>query len=104
MYTNTMSNEELERLYYSAGMPEIAVIYAQIVDVEVERDKYHEQAETSVDGTEHANLQKDYDDLKATITAARGQVDELCQRIEIGGRLDKNAVLAALNDLDLETP
>lgn len=103
MYIDRMSNDELERLYYSAGMPEIAAIYAQIADVGTERDELSEAVDASVSQGDYDKLQKDYDDLESKITAAREQVDELRQRIEINKRLKKGGVLAALNDLDLET-
>ena len=45
----TMSNAELERMYYQAGMPEIAAIYAQAADVQAESDEYQEQIGKMVD-------------------------------------------------------
>lgn len=38
----TMSDAELERMYYQAGMPEIAAIYAEAADVQAAASDLHD--------------------------------------------------------------
>ena len=92
MYTNRLTAEECERLYYSAGLPEIAALYARIEDtpvlVELQDDLTSSQAENRL--------------LRDKLNDAEVVVFDLYERLMKGDRFTHQQFLEELDKIKLE--
>lgn len=98
----TLSDDEKERLYYQAGMPEVAAIYAQVADVQAENDEYEEQVEKMVGSDKYNSLEKLVEHLQDHIRNADKQLSALHDFISDAPKLTRKALLAMLTDVVLD--
>lgn len=91
MYTERMTAEECERLYYSVGLTEIAALYARIVDtpmlVELRDDLNEAQAENRL--------------LRDKLNDAEVVVFDLYSRLLDGKELTRHQLLEELDEIKL---
>lgn len=91
MYTARLTAEECERLYYSAGLPEIAALYARIVDtptlVDLRDDLNAAQAENRL--------------LRNKLNDAEVVVFDLYTQL-LNGDLPRQQVIEKLDEIKLE--
>jgi len=99
-----LTDTEAERLYYSIGMPDVAVLYARIVDVQAENDEYQEQFEKMVEAAEYDKLNKLVEHLQEHIKVASIALDELYHSIDDDKSPTKNKkrILAAIEGISLD--
>jgi len=97
-----MTYEEAERLYYSIGMPDVAVLYARLADVQAENDEYQEQVVKMVDSGEYDKQVALVEHLQEHIRVASIKLDTLYSFIDDNPKPNRKALLAAVLDITLE--
>lgn len=104
MYTATMTTSELERLYYSVGLPDIAALYATIEDQRANVQQYEEQVNAMFTEADYKLLEAEKDALAKKLETAGEVIDALYKSLEDGKRCIKASILKTLESIDTEVP
>jgi peptidoglycan hydrolase CwlO-like protein len=96
MYTRHLSNEELERLYYQAGLTEVAAVYAAVDDAEVQAQEYETQIGDMFTDKDYKEVEKERDDLQAKVEAMDAALDAAYRYAEEAKPLNRKKLLALL--------
>lgn len=102
MNLRTMSNVELERMYYQAGLVEVAAVYAHAADTEAENEEYQERVEKMAEPEEYEKLEKLVEHLQEHIRAADAKLTELYDHISDAPKLNRKAILALITAVKLD--
>ena len=100
--TRTLDDEELERLYYQAGLVDVAAIYARMADAAVEVEALEGRVSASYPAADYEKLEKMVEHLQDHIRDADKALTELYDLIEDAPKLDRKAILAAMAAIKLD--
>ena len=100
--TRVLDNDELERLYYQAGLTEIAAVYSCAADAQAENDEYREKIEKMCDAAEYKRCTKLIEHLQEHIREADVKLTDLYDHISDAAKLNRKAILAKIADVALD--
>ena len=100
--TRTLNDEELERLYYQAGLVEVAAIYARTSDATKRMKDLEELIEASYPSEAYKKLEKLIEHLQEHIRTADTALTELYDLIYDAPKLNRKDILAAVADIELD--
>lgn len=100
--TRTLNDEELERLYYQAGLVDVAAIYARMADTAEQNEDLEEQVEKSYPAADYEKLEKLVEHLQEHIRTADTALTELYDLIYDAPKLNRKDILAAVADIELD--
>jgi len=92
----TLNAEELERLYYQAGLVEVAAVYARLADVQAENEEYETQIGEMYTAADYKELEGEIETLTARIDAMDAALDAAYRYVEEAKPLNRKKLLALL--------